>query len=391
MASYTSERLTLDTKVPTVNVTGIKQNSANKDEKYSFTVTADDINLDAPSFKPVLTATVRAADGSYGTRTVPLGEMKTVEAGKTYTFAVDNLEDDAVYTLSCSVKDMSGNAYSSVLLEDGRAYDGVSFSVNRNGSTFAADKNTNELVEHYYVYSVGDDVVIEEVNVDPVENYTVRLNGKALSEGTDYTTALTENDGEWSKRTYTISKEVFSAEGEYSVVIESVDKTETTAYSDVKNLKISFVVDQSAPVLTVSGLENGGRYRVGEQTVTVIPTDDGGRLYSLKAVVLNADGEPLKNAAGEDISVRFEMSGDEFLTYLAENGGKVTFTVPEGLENQVRITCSDCAVNADGQANEYDETFTKITVSQSGFVIFYANKPLFYGSAAGAVILIGFR
>ena len=389
MASYTSERLTLDKKVPTVNVTGIKQNSANKDEKYSFTVTADDINLDASSFKPVLTATVRAADGSYGTRTVPLGEMKTVEAGKTYTFAVDNLEDDAVYTLSCSVKDMSGNTYSSVLLEDGRAYDGVSFSVNRNGSTFAADKNTNELVERYYVYSVGDDVVIEEVNVDPVESYTVRLNGKALSEGTDYTTALTENDGEWSKRTYTISKDVFSAEGEYSVVIESVDKTETTAYSDVKNLKISFVVDQSAPVLTVSGLENGGRYRVGEQTVTVIPTDDGGRLYSLKAVVLNADGEPLKNAAGEDISVRFEMSGEEFLTYLAENGGKVTFTVPEGLENQVRITCSDCAVNADGQANEYDETFTKITVSQSGLVIFYANKPLFYGSAAGAVLLIG--
>ena len=225
--------------------------------------------------------------------------------------------------------------------------------------------------------------------MDPVETYVVKLNGEALTEGTDYTSTLSDKAGEWSKRTYVISKELFKSEGEYSIVVESTDKAETTAYSDVKNLNVSFVVDQTAPVLTISGLENGGRYQVEEQTVTVIPTDDGGRLYSIKVVVLNSDGDPLKDANGKDISIRFEMSGEEFLTYLTENNGKITFTVPEGLENQVQIICNDCAVNADGKTNEYNETYTKVTVSQSGWIIFYANKPLFYGSIAGVLLLVG--
>ena len=296
-----------------------------------------------------------------------------------------NLEDVVLGQL----KDMSGNEYSKVALSDGKEYDEVRFSVNRNGSTFAVDKNTDTLVNQYYVYSVDEDVVIEEVNVDPVETYVVKLNGEALTEGTDYTSTLSDKAGEWSKRTYVISKELFKSEGEYSIVVESTDKADTTAYSDVKNLNVSFVVDQTAPVLTISGLENGGRYQVEEQTVTVIPTDDGGRLYSIKVIVLNSDGEPLKDANGKDISVRFEMSGEEFLTYLTENNGKITFTVPEGLENQVQIICNDCAVNADGETNEYNETYTKVTVSQSRWIIFYANKPLFYGSIAGVILLAG--
>ena len=389
MTKYTSNRLTLDTKAPKVSVSNIKNNSANKDEKYGLTITANDINLDATSFKPVLTATIRNEDGSYGTKTVPLREMKTVVAGKTYTFTVDNLIDDAVYNLVCTLKDMSGNEYSKVALSDGKEYDEVRFSINRNGSTFAVDKNTDTLVNQYYVYSVDEDVVIEEVNVDPVETYVVKLNGEALTEGTDYTSTLSDKAGEWSKRIYVISKKLFKSEGEYSIVVESTDKADTTAYSDVKNLNVSFVVDQTAPVLTISGLENDGRYQVEEQTVTVIPTDDGGRLYSIKVIVLNSDGEPLKDANGKDISVRFEMSGEEFLTYLTENNGKITFTVPEGLENQVQIICNDCAVNADGETNEYNETYIKVTVSQSRWIIFYANKLLFYGSIAGVILLAG--
>ena len=389
MTKYTSNRLTLDTKAPSVSVSNIKNNSANKDEKYGFTITATDINLDASSFKPVLTATVRKDDGSYENKTVSLGDMKTVEAGKTYTFTVDNLEEDAVYSLVCTLKDMSGNQYSKIVLSDNESYDEVRFSINRNGSTFAVDKDTDALVNQYYVYSVNEDVVIEEVNVDPVETYVVKLNGEKLTEGADYTTTLSNKDGEWSKRTYIISKDLFKSEGEYSIVVESTDKAETTAYSDVKNLNVSFVVDQTAPVLTISGLENGGRYQVEEQTVTIIPTDDGGRLYSIKVAVLNSDGEPLKDANGQNISVRFEMSGEDFLTYLTENGGKVTFTVPEGLENQVQIICNDYAVNADGKTNEFNETFIKVTVSQSQWIIFYANKPLFYGTIAGVVLLVG--
>lgn len=381
MDTYTSNRLTLDTKAPTVSVSNIKNNSANKDEKYGFTITANDINIDMNSIKPVLTAVVRNENGTYSTKTISLGDIKTVEAGKTYSFTVENLEEDAVYTLVCTLKDMSGNEYSKIALSDGKEYDSVRFSINRDGSTFAVNEATDKLVNQYYVYSVNEDVVIEEINVDPIENYTVKLNGEALTEGKDYTTTITDKDGEWSKRTYVIKKSLFEKEGEYNIIVESIDKAETTAYSDVKNLKVAFVVDQTAPVLTISGLEQGGRYQIDEQTVTVIPTDDGGKLNSFKAILLDSDGN--------EIEVRFEMSGDELIKYLEENDGKITFTVPEGLENQVRIICNDCAVNADGKTNAYDQTFTKVTVSQSGWVIYYANKPLFYGSIAGVLLLVG--
>ena len=389
MQNYTSNRLTLDTTIPTVKVTNIKQNSANKEAIYGFTVTADDINLDDTTFRPVLTATIRNSDGSFGTKDVFLGDMKTVAAGKTYAFTVDNLEEDAVYSLTCSVKDLSGNVYSKVVLDDGQEYSAVRFSVNRNGSTFAIDQKTADLVDRYYVYSVEENLIIEEVNVDPIEVYTVRINGKELEEGKDYTTSLSTREGEWSKRTYAISREIFAGEGEYSIVVESTDKANSMAYSDVKNLKVSFVVDRTPPALTISGLSNGGRYQVEAQTVTVIPTDDGGRLHSLKVLALDAEGKPLKNEAGEDISIRFNMSGEEFLEYLNQNEGKVTFTIPKGLENQIRIICTDSVGHSDGEANEYNETYTKVTVSQSGWVIFYANKPLFYGSIAGVVLLIG--
>ena len=381
MDTYESNRLTIDTKAPTVSVSSIKNNSANKDEKYGFTITANDINIDMNSIKPVLTAVVRDENGNYSTKPISLGNIKTVEDGKTYSFTVENLEDDAVYTLVCTLKDMSGNEYSKIGLSDGKEYEEVRFSINRDGSTFAVNESTDKLLEQYYVYSVNEDVVIEEINVDPIENYTVKLNGEVLGEGKDYTTTITNNNGEWSKRTYVIKKSLFEKEGEYSIIVESIDKAETTAFSDVKNLKVAFVVDQTAPVLTISGLEEGGRYQIDEQTVTVIPTDDGGKLNSFKAILLDSDGK--------EIEVRFEISGDELIKSLEENDGKITFTVPEGLENQIRIICDDCAVNAEGKTNAYDNTFTKVTVSPSGWVIYYANKPLFYGSIGGIIALAG--
>ncbi len=390
MEEYTSNRLTIDTKAPTVNVSNIKQNSANKDDKYGFTITADDINMDASTIKPELTAVIRNDDGTFTTKKVSLGQMKTVEAGKTYSFTVDNLPEDAIYSLVCTLKDMSGNAYSKITLSDGKEYEQVTFSINRNGSTFAASDYTMSTVEKYYVYSIVEDIVLEEVNVDPIENYVVYLNGKILTEGTDYKTNLSTGSGEWSKRTYTISKDLFKSEGEYSIIIESIDKAETTAYSDVKNLNVSFVVDQTAPVLTISGLETEGKYQVEVQTVTLIPTDDGGRLNSLKVILYDDEGKPFKTEAGEDISIRFDMSGEEFLKYLDENDGIVTFTIPEGLEHQVRIICNDCATNVEGNTNEYNELFELVTVSPNWWVIFFATKPLFYGSIAGVVLLTAF-
>lgn len=386
MADYKSNELTLDTTAPVIKVSNIKANSANKDAEYGFVIEFSDTNLDANSLKPVLKAVVEKAEGAYEIVEIDLGEVKTVVADQTYTYTVTNLPDDGLYTLACEVKDMSNNGMNQIVLDDGESYEQVQFSVNRMGSAFGyGTEFTEKLVKQYYVYSVDSDVVIVEVNVDPIENYTVSLNGKELVAGTDYKTEQTSKTGEWSKRTYTISKELFTAEGEYSIIVTSTDKANTTAFSDVKNLSLSFVVDQTKPVLTITGLEAGGRYQTDAQTVTLIPTDEGGRLNSLSVVVLDSNGNPLKDDNGTDISVRFEMSGEELLKYLEENDGKITFTIPEGLNNQVKIICNDCAVNAENLTNEYNELFENVTVSQNQLVIFYANKPAFYGTIGGTV------
>ncbi len=384
MTSYQSNELTLDATKPTIQVSNIKANSANKDEKYGFVITVNDTNLDVSSLTPVLKAVVQKEAGVYETVEIDLGEAETVVNGQTYTYTVEDLPDDGLYTLSCSVKDMSSNEMTQVVLNDGESYDQVQFSINRQGSVFGyGDQFSEELVGKYYIYSVDADVVIVEVNVDPIEDYKVTLNGKELAEGTDYTTTQTSKDGQWSKRTYTIQKALFEAEGEYSLIVSSTDKAATTAFSDVKNLSLAFVVDQTKPVLTITGLETGGRYQIDAQTVTLIPTDEGGRLNSLTVLVLDSNGNPLKDENGANISVRFDMSGEELLKHLEASDGKVIFTIPEGLNNQVKIICNDCAVDAENLTNEYNKLFERVTVSQNQLVIFYANTPAFVSTIAG--------
>ncbi|MBQ9975824.1 MAG: hypothetical protein IJP16_04875 [Clostridia bacterium] len=386
MDTYVSERIVIDKVMPEVHISNVKANSANKDEIYGFTVTVRDDNADINAINTVLTAVMRAEDGTYETKDIPLGDVRTVSVGTSYSYVVENLEADAVYTITSSVKDMSGNENTKILLDDGNEYDEVKFSINRNGSTFSVNGEIERIVDAYYVYSVDEDIVIEEINVDPIENYIVRINGNDLVENTDYTSVVTSNEGEWSKRSYIVSKDKFAGEGEYDVMIESVDKTETTAYSDIKKLKVAFVVDRTAPVVTISGLESGGRYQVEEQTVTAIPTDEGGKLDSFKAVLLDDDGKEVKTF--------FEASGTELVEYLEANEGKITFNVPEGIEHSVRIICNDSSVNSENSANVYDVVFDKVTVSQNRLVMYYANKPLLYGSigtlavAAGVAVLV---
>lgn len=389
MAAYTSGKMTVDTKKPTVKVTNIKPNTANKDKVYGFTIEVSDNNLDRAAMKPSLKAVAMNENGLYTTKEIDLGQPVARDGGTTYIYTVENLTEDAMYTLTTVAQDLSGNTENLMLLDDGKTYDKVQFSINRAGSAYAyGDDATGELADNYYNYSVDQDVVLVEVNVDPIEDYAVTLNGEALKEGTDYTTQQTSNPGEWSKRTYTIRKELFAQEGAYSLIVSSTDKTKTTAYSDVKSLSAAFVVDQTAPVLSVTGLESGGRYQTDAQVVTVIPTDEGGRLRSLRVEALDANGNPLKDDSGKNISVRFDMSGEELLKHLEENDGKLTFTVPECYNGQVRIVCNDCAVNAEGATNASTLTFERITVSQSQMVIFYANKPLFIGTIAALLALI---
>ena len=329
-SEYVSEKLVKDTKTPTMEVSNIVPNTANKDEVYGFTITASDDNFDVSAFKPDLTY-IAYDNGTFAEKRVDTTKAVAVKADNVYKVDIRNLEEDGIYTLRCKMTDKSGNSYSKFKLKDGKEYEEVQFSINRNGSTFYIDNNTTKLVDTYYVHDVEEAVVINEINADPIETYTVKVNGEEITPDRDYATSQTSKAGEWSKRTYKIGTDVFDKEAIYSVVVESTDKTGTDAYSDVKNMEVTFDVDRTAPVLTFRGVKQRGRYRTDEQTVVVNVTDDGGKVHDFKAEVLDKKGNPVKTDSGENQSLRFEMEGEELEKYLAENNNMVTFTIPRVL------------------------------------------------------------
>ena len=377
---HVSNQLTLDTTLPVVEVTNVVANSANTDAVYTFDVIATDINIDPATFEPVLTGIFLDEEGKFVTKTIDMGDIQVVKKDETYSFTVKNLEEDAIYTLTCTVSDYSRNVCDEMLLEDEKQYEEVQFSINRNGSTYMLDDSTATLVGMFYVQNVTNDVVLVEINPDVLKQHSVTLNGRELTKGDEYGVKEEGGNGSWMKYTYTVNKGLMAEEGEYNLVVSSEDMAGNKAFSDVKGANISYVVDRTAPVVTITGMQNDGRYQVESQTVTLIPMDPGGALRSLSVYLVDDDGNVLEELVN--------LSGEELYEALEENEDQITFQIDEGLYQNVQVVCTDMAVDEEGATNAYDETFTNISVSSSAFMIFWANKPLRYGVIFGGLALI---
>lgn len=381
----------VDLTKPAITISGINPNSANNtDGNIGFAIECTDTNFG--TFTPVLTAVVYE-NGSFATKEIE-GSASSVGNGERIEYG--NLEEDGMYSLRCAAVDKAGNAYDTVNIvdEDGvsstvNLQDGdnlIDFSVNRNGSTFALNDYSMDVVNDYYVQETAEDIVFYETNADELLNYNIKLNGNALKEGNDYKVTESGGDGSWYRYEYAVNKSLFDDEGEYNLVVESEDKATSMAYSDLKNVSADFVIDRTAPTFTISGIEEDGNYRGTSQNVTLVPTDDGGKLGHVKVTILDKDGKEQK--------VISDMSGDELTKYLNGNDGKIKFKVPEGVNQQVAILCADCSIGTDGGTNTTDFIYKGITVSSNAFILFFENKPLFYGVlgvvAAAIIVPTGF-
>lgn len=382
ISDIAEQSFVVDTTLPVLTISNIVDETANNDEgNIGFIITATDTNFG--TFEPVVYA---AHQDDMSLQRVDLGSKVNVSNGQSYV--VSNISEDGIYKINCTVIDKAGNSYNSVTLQnsEGSSYIAkrsgndtlVSFSVNRNGSVFMlGNEYTESVVEKYYVQNITEDIAVIEINADVLEDQKVTLNGKELVYGTDYTVSVTGGGTSWMKYVYTIDKALFENEGEYNIVVSSVDKATNNAFSDVKNAEIKFVVDRTAPVLSISGLESKGRYQTEIQTVTIIPTDDGGALNTLKVVLVDENGEV--------ISELINLHGEELENALLENDGRITFEINEGLYQNVRIICTDCSVNEAGENGIYDEVFNEVSVSPQAILIFWAYKPLRYGTIGGVI------
>lgn len=375
----------IDLTKPAVTISGINPNSANNTEgKIGFEIECTDTNFG--TFTPILTAII------YENGTFISKEIKgsTTSVGNGEKIEYGNLKEDGMYSLTCSAIDKAGNAYDTVCIidEDGVAtnvnlQDGdnlIEFSVNRNGSTFALNDYSMEVVNNYYIQESSQDIVFIETNADELMKYKVNLNGRELEEGTDYTVSESGGNNSWYRYEYIVDKALFIEEGEYNIVVESEDKATSTAYSDIKNVSVDFVIDKTAPTFTISGIEENGNYRGISQSVTLVPNDDGGKLGHVQVNLLDKNGSNVKTVS--------DLEGDELTEYLNNNDGMIKFEIPEGINQQIEIICADCSIGADGRTNSYDYIYKGITVSSNALILFYENKPLLYGTLGGATVAV---
>ncbi len=377
---FTQQTFYVDQTMPRIEVRGIRNNTANNNETIGFEITCTDTNFDV--FTPQLSVT-KMTDGRNVTENCEINQRKDIKNGQIYT--VENLEQDGIYSLTCTARDKAGNIFDKVVyLNDAGqeessmdASEGISFlnfSVNRRGSVYMLDSYTDEVAKEYYIKEIDEDLIIVETNVDTLDSY-IELNGKKLIEGTDYQMEISGGNGEWYVVRYIIHKELFAGEGEYKVVIYSEDNAGNTAYSDIKGTNMSFIIDKTAPVVTVAGIENNGRYQVERQTVTVIPKDDGGKLQKITIEAFDQNGDRI-----DGFPIVYE--GEELVTLLEQNNGELSFELPEGTGMSVRITCEDAA------GNEMDVmSFDNIVVSTNRLTIILADRRFIYAVITGALTL----
>lgn len=383
-ADFAQQSFYVDKTMPQMSITEIVDQSANNKDKIGFVITATDTNFDV--FTPVLTAVVKTETG-FATKELNIASITDITNGRVYT--ISNIETDGIYRITCTLVDKAGNAYNAVTLHqaDGTPYVEertaedtlVAFSVNRDGSTFEVDEATKEVLDNYYVYNVKEDIVIIEVNANQLTSNTVSLNGKELVEGTDYTIATEGGNGVWLRYSYSLNKDLFDEEGEYTIVVSSTDEAENNAFSDVKDMKVAFVVDRTAPVVTVSGLETDGKYQTDAQTVTLIPTDDGGAVKSIVVNQVDAEGNVIK-------SLLEELSGEVLEAALEENDGQISFVIPSGTYDYIEIVCADSSVNEAGSTNTVEILIEDVLITENELALIWATYQ--YAIIGGGVAVV---
>lgn len=366
-ADYTEETFFVDMTMPTLEISGVANNSANKGDVIPV-VSYSDTNYDADKVTITLTGANRKAvelDGSYA----------DIHNGRTFTFknfAEEKAIDD-IYTLTATLTDKAGNTTTQT----------VTFSVNRFGSTYALSDAAEQLNGTYVKEPV--DVVLTETNADELSNIKITLfkDGEAtvLKEGTDYKIEVVGGNGQWFHYTYTIFAENFAADGVYSLTIESDDKAGNAAKNDqdTKNTAINFGVDSTLPIINIENLESKTTYALDNMTVKMSVKDN----LKLTQVIVELDGKEYKSWSGEELEA------------IIQNGGNFTFDISgdstdahylvvyaiDAAGNGEKISDTELPANAEKVEDFY--------ITTNLWVRYYTNKPLFFGSIAGVIVLAG--
>jgi hypothetical protein len=342
-ADYSMDQFIVDQTVPKLAITSIADKSANNGD-VAPVISYSDTNFNKSA------VSIRLKGSNKGNVALA-GSFADAANGQVYTFKNFEKvkENDDLYTLTATLTDFAGNVSTQTIM----------FSVNRFGSVYTFDESL-KAIEGKYVKK-EQDVILTETNVDSLKKESIKVkmtkNGTPhdLVAGTDYTVTETGGEGTWSQYKYVVKKDLFAADGKYTVAIYSEDAAGNINENidEVKKAEVSFGIDKTAPVIVPIDLENGHQYPVEEKTASVTIKDN--LVLNDAAIYLN--GKQVEHSAdGENFTFAIGSSND--------------------LQN-VKITAVDAA------GNELSKEVKELLVSTNPFVRWYNNKPVFAGSLGG--------
>ena len=365
------EEFYVDTTAPKIKITGVNYKSANGgvSNKIGFKIIATDNNFNASAFAREF---VKVNINGKQENVLDIGTVTQVANGAEYI--VDNIPNDGIYTVKCSVTDMAGNVTSKIEVtdEDDKPLneENVLFSVNRYGSTFMLDEETAKIVKKGYIRELTSDVKIIEVNPDIVDDYVVSVdNGsnkpRVLSASDNYKRESNISDTSWNTYTYTINKDYFDDEASYTLSLTTKDDAGNKSYSTTNNpqysnqplAKVEFVVDRTAPKVVVTNIESNGRYNVDKQEVKIIAKDEN--ILSELKIVLN--GKTYKAYDAEA---------------LAENKGQISMNIDSSQSLQsLNVIAIDAANNSTDDLDETKIEYNNFLITTNFWIQFINNTP----------------
>lgn len=299
-------------------------------------------------------------------------------ANGTVTFKIDKTTDsqsnDGIYTLKIEAKDKAGNQYDT----DANT---IVFSVNRFGSVYTFNNALLNLAKDggAYTQKVESNLVITEYNPKKLTKANAEITRDAASLSSVslaqdvLSTEKHASETSWYEYSYIFNASNFSEDGIYRINVSSEDEALNKPQNiNYEECEVLFRVDDTKPEITnITGLEKSS---VNAENLPVsFEVFDSIGLASVKVYIDN---------------VEF-LSIDSFDDITSYNGNIV---IPEGSNQKFKLVVEDLAGNiTDTSTEEFAPVFEfndDITVSTNIFVLWYANKPLFWGSIGAVAAII---
>lgn len=319
VSSAKEEHFKIDTKEPSIIISGVENESANSGE-VTPVVTIEDEDFDADGVQIVLHT-------SRGKEITLKNSIQVIENGRCYTLCNVNELSDDIYYLAVTATDLAGNSNK---LE-------YRFSLNRNGSTYDL-RNISYLINKTYLkYTDISDLEIIEMNIDTIEKCSIYIsrNGIMLhcmesenrpskkddSDTVYYKVTQKGNADIGYQYTYTIYKENFEAEGLYRIMLYSKDRAGNEVNNTIseKNGEISFVIDNTAPNVVIQGLKDGKLYAEDFLNVNVTAKDNF-KLQKAEFYLVDASGNTIQTW--------------NYLELIDDEEGLLNLTIPGRVERQ---------------------------------------------------------